>query len=1130
MNRFYNISRLNIAISILLILTASILGTVKAHALPADHYAANSVLSEGRWMKVRINETGMQLISNADLKALGFSDPSKVNVYGTGGRMVREALTSDMPDDLPLIESVHTSRGIIFFGVDNITWSHTGNGNYSHTLNPYCAESYYFLSDREIEKPEIKKAPVYTRPGGSTSTTFKARLLHERDMQAPSEAGRLLLGEDFRSTRSQTFNFNLTDIADSDVSARIAFGARTSSGTSSILVSANGQQLPATNTDKISACDDEFIKTTISSKSFTVDSDKLALGINYSYSGALFTARLDYIEVFYDRNLRISNGELHFYSNFSGGNVMIEGCSAETRIWEVSDPCDIKEVEFTLDGDKASFSPAQGYREYVAFDPSKAGRAIVRGSRVNNQDIHSMPAPDMVIIAYDQYADAAKRIARLHEETDGFNVAVLTPEAIYNEFSGGHPDVGAFRKLLKMWYDRGGERTIKYCLLLGRGSYDTKMVSSGIKAAGYRPLPLWQSPTGVTEVSAYSTDHIIGMLDDVTEQAFNINSAKMHVAVGRIPVTNVTEADNVAAKLEKYIKSPNYGTWRNRVMLIADDQDNGLHLRQTEDVYRSLYANAPNYHYEKLYLDSYPLESTSLGMTYPKAKERMMRLFDEGVVYTNYVGHASTNSWTHEKLLTWKDIISFTNKNLPFYYGATCSFGYWDGDNVSGAEVLVLNPDGGFIGAICPSRTVFMTPNGDLNKAMADYMLTTVSDGGAMRVGDVFVNANNRSNEGNSLRYCLISDPALRIPKPSMKVDIESINGLNISSTSEFPELKALGNAELTGRVINPDGSTADGFNGTVTLDLFDAEKVVETYGNGKEGQKEFYNDRKTKLTSVSAKVINGIWKATLKLPAEIDNNYSPAKITAYAWSDKGVEAQGSTESLYVYGYEDVENPDTNGPVIDTFYLNYPEFAEGMMVNANPVVHASFHDESGINISDSGIGHKMSVTLDGKKVYDDVSSYYTSDAENPLGGYIAYPLSDLTAGDHTLKLTVYDNANNATSKSIDFTVGAVKDPVIRNLATDVNPASVSVVFSVAVDHPNTSMKCHIEVFELSGKRVWDSDRTVVSDLQGGMQTPWDLCDSAGRRVARGIYLYRATVQTPDGMYSSQTKKLAVTAK
>ncbi len=55
-------------------------------------------------------------------------------------------------------------------------------------------------------------------------------------------------------------------------------------------------------------------------------------------------------------------------------------------------------------------------------------------------------------------------------------------------------------------------------------------------------------------------------------------------------------------------------------MLIADDRDNGIHLSQTEDVYTRLKANAPHYHYEKLYLDAYPLVSTSLGLTYPQAK------------------------------------------------------------------------------------------------------------------------------------------------------------------------------------------------------------------------------------------------------------------------------------------------------------------------------------------------------------------------------------------------------------------------------------------------------------------------------------------------------------------------------
>lgn len=109
------------------------------------------------------------------------------------------------------------------------------------------------------------------------------------------------------------------------------------------------------------------------------------------------------------------------------------------------------------------------------------------------------------------------------------------------------------------------------------------------------------------------------------------------------------------------------------------------------------------------------------------------------------------------------------------------------------------------------------------------------------------------------------------------------------------------------------------------------------------------------------------------------------------------------------------------------------------MINANPVVHASFYDESGINISDSGIGHKMSVTLDKDLIFDDVYSYYTPDPENPLGGYISYPLSGISSGEHTLKLTVYDNANNASSKTVSFSVGAVRDPAIRDLSTDVNP-------------------------------------------------------------------------------------------
>lgn len=1101
-----------------------------ALALDASHYAQNSVLSDGRWMKVKASATGMHLITNADLKAMGFSDPARVHVYGTGGRMVREALTADMPDDLPLLPSVQTSKGIVFFATDCHTWSEAASGLYTHSLNPYNSESLYFVSDRDVETAAIPAAPTATASNGTSTSSFISRQVYERDIQAPSQEGRLLLGEDFRTEKSQKFSFNLTDIASQNVTTRVAFGAKTTNGSSSILITANGERLPATAADRIDPCKEEFIKTIASTKTFSMQGDKLTLGIEYSYSGALFTARLDYIEVFYTREMRLADGELHFYKRFEGESVRVEGCSPSTRIWDVTDPCRVAEVSYTLSGSAATFTPAPGYREYVAFEPNAIARSAVRGTRVANQNIHGKESPDMVIVAYSEYAAAAAKIAGLHEEVDGFKVEIVTPEAVYNEFSGGHADVGAFRKMLKMWHDRGGEHPIRYCLLLGRGSYDTKMVSSGVRGAGYKPIPLWQSPTGFTEASAFSTDDIIGMLDDCDETSFSISAAQMQVAVGRLPVRNATEAGEIADKLEKYIKNPSYGTWRNRVMLIADDQDEGKHLQQTEDVYARLSSNAPAYQYEKLYLDAYPRVSSSVGMTYPQAKERMLRLFNEGVIYTNYVGHASTTSWTHEKLLTWTDINSFSNKNLTFFYGATCSFGCWDGDNVSGAEKLVLNPSAGFIGAICPSRTVYITENGYLNLYMSDWMLTGSDSQGVIRIGDTFVRAKNSYVNENKLRYCLISDPALRLPRPSANVEIHTLNGVELSSAIDYPELNALSAATVTGVVTAPDGSPISDFNGTITLDLYDAERVVETNGNGEHGKVDTYNDRQTKLSSASAKVVNGQWSATLRLPAEIDNNYSPARINAYAWSDKGTEAHGATESLYVFGYDDNEAADKTGPQIKYLYLNYPEFTEGMMVNANPVVHAAVVDESGINISESGIGHRMSVTLDGDKVFDDVYIYYASDPDNDLGGFISYPLSGLSSGEHTLKLTVYDNANNASSKTLNFSVGALKDPVIRNLSTNVNPASTSVVFNIEVDRPNTAIKCLLEVFELSGRRVWSSDTNITSDMNGTMQTRWNLCDAAGRRVPRGIYLYRATVETPEGLYNSQTKKLAVTAQ
>ncbi len=1135
----------NIYLYILTLIFAWVfLSPLTTFALPAEFFAKNSVLAEGKWVKLEAPRTGIQFIPAATLRNMGFADASKVNVYGTGGRMLPEILDATISDDLPLLPCIRTAKGIYFFATDVSSWQTAYDVPYAHTLNPYDTKSFYFLSDRQPSSTkEMRKTAAPASAEGALKS-FTERIYHESDLAGPGESGRTILGEDFRSSRTRNFPFTLTGLASDSVIVKVRFGTH-SSAASSIIVSANGTKLTATTSDRVEKPNEkEFLKVINSVKKFKCPSENLNLEIAYNSTGNISTARLDYIEVFYQRELKLQNGSLHFYVNNQGApSASIEGCSADTKIWDVTDPTSPIEMEPKLVGNTATIALPSGYHEFIAFDPDKIAATNASWQTVANQDIHGMETPDMVIITYNTYMEGAQRLAELHEQHDGMKVAILKPEDIYNEFSGGSADVTAFRKLLKMWHDRGGETTIRYCLLMGRPHFDNRVVTNEAKTLGYRPMPIWQEPNLYTEAGSYSTDCYIAMLDDCPK-GFNMGSAKQRVAVGRLPVTSAQEAVEVAQKIEKYVKEPDYGAWRNKMLFVADDIDeakdadveakyNSTFFDQSQSVYNILSSlpEGKRYIYDRVYLDASKPEYTSLGLRYPSATARILANLNEGVAYTNYLGHANTTSWTVEKIITMEDIDKLANRNLSFMFGGTCEFARWDGNQVSAGEKMVLKPTGGVIAMVMPSRSVYISQNFNLNRAMAPYLFKENEKGEPCRIGDFYRRGMNDLNDTNKLRYCFVGDPAITFPLPVNTVEFESINGVDISGKVEdLPEIPALGKVEVKGHINNSKGEKDSDFNGFLELLLFDAEKVVSTEGMGK-GLPRTYNDRTTRLTTVSVKVENGEWATRLLLPAEIENNYSPAMITGYAWnSSTGKEAHGITDKLYVYGYSEDENPDEKAPEIESFYLNSPSFADGAVVNANPIVFASISDESGINVSDAGIGHQMMLTLDGKKIYNDINKFFTPDLSREGAGSICYPLEDIEPGKHTLLLSVWDNANNSATREIEFNVGAAVDPAITELSTNVNPASTSVVFAVTIDRPNSAVECNLEVFDLGGRTVWKAARNATTDMQSALSIPWDLKDSNGVRVPRGIYLYRATVRTPEGTYTSKSRKLAVTAQ
>lgn len=1108
-----------------------------AYALPADFFATTSQLASGNWAKVEVTQSGMQFISNSTLRNLGFSDPSKVNVYGFGGRMLPEYLNNTMTDDLPLIPCVHTASGIVFFGHSTEKWAVSGTTtkSYTHTPHAYSDNSYYFISDKDNPAAEIGKAAEVTAGAGNPLTTFTERMVYEKDLITPATSGRTYLGEDFRTQSTRTFSFNLPGNT-GNASVRIRFGAKVTSGSSTLTMSANGSQLASSTSDKIAgvSSSDTYLAMTTTTKTVADAGEKLNLAIQYSYTGTLFTAALDYIEVTYPRTLQLSGGELYFYlSPNTASAVTLAGCSQNTVLWDITDPTKPMAVDATLNGNQLSFNTPSGYREYVAFNAAEIKRQPSPAGKVQNQDIHGDEMPDMVIISPEPLLNTAKRIADLHNRIDGMNVAIYTPQQIYNEFSSGTPDVTAFRKMLKMWYTRAGEKEdgyTKYCLILSRPTYDNKALTAAIKKADFPRIPIWQSPSGFTPTSSYSTDDYIGMLAD-SNSAPEMTTAKINVAVGRMPVTTVADAITAVDKLEKYMTDTSSQPWHNNVMVIADDQDNGTHLTQAEKVIEAMRAtgSGDNYVYEKLYLDSYPQTLSASGTSYELATQRLLDKFSEGVLLINYIGHANAREWGHEHLFTWTHANSMTNTNLPFLYASTCEYLEWDADNLSAGEVLWRYPESGVIGMISPSRPVYIAANGTLNQNTSKYFFMTGKDGKLLTVGEVMIRGKNETHGDNLLRYGLMGDPAMRLSAPTYRATVDRIGNDDLASIEDAPVLQARSKTSIKGRVTDDTGATLTDYNGQAYISVYDAEKVVTTYGHGKEGKVSDYNDRKTLLFKGMTDIVAGEWEAEIMIPSEIENNFSPALISVYANDNQGREANGKTEDFYIYGFNENADEDNNGPEIKSIYINSKAFTDGGFVSPNSTLYAEFTDPSGINLSDAGIGHSMLILVDGKLRFDDVSLYY-SPSKDVETGSVAYPLSSLGPGQHTLDFTVWDNANNSTTATVNFMIKADWLPSITELYTDANPASTSATFTVVTDGNSGNMNCRIDVFDLNGRKVWTDEQTSLSTLSNATRMTWNLCDRGGRRVNRGIYIYRATVTTAEGAEISKSGKLAVTAQ
>ena len=763
---------------------------------------------------------------------------------------------------------------------------------------------------------------------------------------------------------------------------------------------------------------------------------------------------------------------------------------------------------------------------------------------ITNQDLHAHGPADMVIIisTSQHLREQAERLAALHEQADSMRVRIVPADEIFNEFSSGTPDATAYRRYMKMLYDRAETEADmpKYLVLFGDGAWDNRMVTQGWR--GYSPddfLLCFESDNSYNHIDCYVSDDFYCMLDDgETIQDGNSRYScygKPDVAVGRFPVRTATEAGIMLDKLEQYMSNANAGAWQNTIVLMGDDGNNNVHMVTADRVANMVMADHPQYNVRKIMWDAYNREVTSTGNSYPDVVRLVKQYMANGALVMNYNGHGSANSISHEQVLVLSDFQSAVSSNLPLWVTAACDILPYDGleDNIG--EAAVLNPRGGAVAFYGTTRTVFTSYNENMNMAFMRELLDDseglVSVGEAARRAKVYlVEAQSGGDVTvNKLQFTLLGDPAMKLAMPTLGAVVDSIGGVAVGEGGTV-RLGAGSEVVVRGRILDGN-ATASGFNGTLTATVSDAEQEVvcklnNTDPNDGSDEAFVFTDRSSVVFKGSNTVSDGQFEFSFVVPKDIMYSDGNGLINIYAVNDDCTQTAAGASSAITFNGSAELSPDSVGPAIYC-YLNSSSFTNGSYVNPTPYFVAEVSDEDGINASGGGVGHDLQLIIDGDMSQTYVlNDYFSFDFGSYKSGTIGFSIPTLSEGEHRLQFRAWDVLNNSSTSELTFRVARGVEPSIIDVECTENPAVTATTFRIIHDRIGSELDVVLDLFDMSGRHLWSYSETDVP-TDNVLTIDWDLTVGGGRRLGTGVYLYRVRASCDGSSYTSKTKKLII---
>jgi len=1085
-----------------------------------------SVLATGDWYKLSVKENGVYKITYADLKTFGLNpdviDPRKIKIHGNEGGMLPQLNSDSRPFDLVenAIQVIGESDGvfnkedyILFYGEgpNKIKFDQNSNA-FTHEMNLYSTENFYFLTVGSDNGKRISAANSPTTTDISYSY-YDAYDYYEYEKTSFISTGRTWFGDNITKN---SFTYTLKNLSlepASTIQVKASAMVASTLGTTNINYKINGNSIGYVYYSTISP-EHYGTKAIQKTETFFLNSD------SYNSSTWNFSATYDalgnkeavsYIDYFsFNYRNKVSyNGFANMNCidcrNFTSADFNFGSQNSAYTLWDITDLYNIKSI--AINNAVAKFETDGKIKNFAFFSTSDF-KTPTFNAKIANQDLkNETTAPDLLIVTNPKFLDQAKELADFKRTNNGLKAVIATTDEVYNEFSSGRQDISSIRDYARYLYQKSTEgQKLKFLLLIGDCSYDYKDLNKG----NSNLLPTYQSRESLHNVNSYSSDDYFTFLDDnegLWEENGNGNHG-LDISVGRLPVQTTEEADILIKKIENYTQNPStLGKWRNNIMLVADDEDNNLHVGDADELSEIIGINAPSLNVKKIYLDSYATVNSAGGKISPETNDAFLNNIENGALLVNYTGHGSEKQWAKEKIITVDDIQKMRNYDrLPFFMTATCEFGRYDNPNLrSGGEMLVLAENGGAIGALTTTRPVYASSNFAINKAFYNFVFTPNIDGTRPAIGEIMQRTKNASHIGvNNRNFSLLGDPSIILAFPYYSLSIDSINDKPIAA--ENPDtLKALGEIRMQGKVIDLLGNHLTNFNGKINISVYDKFTEKKTLGQGINAVYN-YKVQENKLFEGKASVQNGRFSFSFVVPKDISYNFDAGKISLYAYQpDNNFDAGGYNTNIIIGG-TDANAPFDNTPPTVSLFMDDSSFVEGGTVNPNTTLKAFVQDDNGINTATSGIGHEMTAILD-EQTPIILNNYYESDDNTYKSGRVFYDFKNLSPGEHKITFKAWDTHNNSTEKTVKFSVEGLR----LNVTPYPNPFHDVIHFVFEQNRFNKDILVQLNIYDSQGAIVKTIETEITSSDFIVDKIEWDGKTDNGAYLNTGMFFYKLDV-------------------